>query len=176
MLHLVMNVDDSKVYAHRFGSKIGINELHTRSQTRVHWVLTCIVSLEKTCLPVYFFRPKWNWFFSYFPFIFIWDFFQKAHKCRLAFHSGQHQGSADFQNWKIIHKVESEGHFRWDRLDSCCNISFYANFKRPHYIFAGIWIFKISKWKFKISTRDFRTTNGLDWHCIPRILREFEPN
>ena len=31
MLHLVMNVDDSKVYAHRFGSKIGINELHTRS-------------------------------------------------------------------------------------------------------------------------------------------------
>ena len=28
MLHLVMN-DDSKVYAHRFGSKIGINGLYT---------------------------------------------------------------------------------------------------------------------------------------------------
>ena len=31
MLHLVMNVDDSKVYAHRFGSKIEINGIHTRT-------------------------------------------------------------------------------------------------------------------------------------------------
>ena len=151
-----MNVDDSKVYAHRFGSKIGINGLYIRA-TRVHWVLTCIISLEKTCRPIYFFRPKWNWFFSYFPFIIVWDFLQKTYKCWFTFHQGSVDTGLNLGPWGgwVI--------FLWIHLIPVAIFPSMLIFSGLINNFCWIltqnfWTFEISKWKFQISTRNCSTT------------------
>ena len=97
MLHLVMNVDDSKVYAHRFGSKIGINGLYIRfgsdRPTRVHSSPDLYNIAREDSSSRLLFSSKVKLVLQLFPIYYRLRLLPKD--SQMLIHSSQHQGSED---------------------------------------------------------------------------------